>query len=91
MLKITAHSEPTQDILELEGRLAGLWVQELKDFWQQHLSAKRQIRVLLQQVSYIDDAGKVLLAAMHRAGVNLEASGCMTKAVIAEIVEKNEQ
>jgi ABC-type transporter Mla MlaB component len=86
MLKITAHSEPTQDILELEGRLAGHWVQELKDFWQQHLSAKRQIRVLLQQVSYIDDAGKVLLAAMHRAGVYLEASGCMTKAVIAEIV-----
>jgi ABC-type transporter Mla MlaB component len=86
MLKITAHSKPTQDILELEGRLAGPWVQELNDCWQQHLSAKRQIRVLLRQVSYIDDAGKVLLAAMHRAGVKLEASGCMTKDVIAEIV-----
>jgi hypothetical protein len=40
----------------------------------------------LQQVSYIDDAGKVLLATLHRAGVKLEASGCMTKDVIAEIV-----
>jgi ABC-type transporter Mla MlaB component len=86
MLKITAHSEPTQDILELEGRLAGPWVQELKDCWQQHLQANRQIRVLLQQVSYIDETGKALLATMHRAGVKLEASGCMTKDVIAEIV-----
>jgi ABC-type transporter Mla MlaB component len=91
MLKITTHSEPTQDILELEGRLAGPWVQELNDCWQQHLRARRQVRVLLQQVSFIDDTGKALLTAMHRAGVILEASGCMTKAEIAEIVRGENQ
>jgi ABC-type transporter Mla MlaB component len=86
MLKITTHSENTRDILELEGRLAGPWIQELKECWQQAASADHEIRVVLKQVTFIDDAGRALLAAMHCAGVKLEATGCMTKAVIAEIV-----
>ena len=86
MLKITTHSESTLDILELEGRLAGAWIQELKECWRQAASADHEIRVVLNQVTFIDDAGRALLAAMHRAGVKLEATGCMTKAVIAEIV-----
>ena len=86
MLKITTHSESTLDILELEGRLVGPWIEELKKCWRQAASADHEIRVVLKQVTFIDDAGRALLAAMHRAGVKLEATGCMTNAVIAEIV-----
>ena len=85
MLKITAHRENTLNILELEGRLVGPWIEELKKCWQA-TSADHEIHVVLKQVTYIDDAGRALLAAMHRAGVKLEATGCMTNAVIAEIV-----
>ena len=86
MLKITTHSESKLDILELEGRLVGPWIDELKKCWRQAAGADHEIRVVLKQVTYIDDAGRALLAAMHRAGVKLEATGCMTNAVIAEIV-----
>jgi ABC-type transporter Mla MlaB component len=86
MLKITTHSESKLDILELEGRLVGPWIEELEKCWRQATSADHEIHVVLKQVAYIDDEGRALLAAMHRAGVKLEATGCMTNAVIAEIV-----
>ena len=86
MLKISTRSESTLDILELEGRLAGPWIEELKECWRQAASADHEIRVVLKQVTFIDDAGIGLLAAMHRAGVKFDANGCMTRAVIAEIV-----
>ena len=86
MLKITTRSENTLDILELEGRLAGPWNEELKECWRQAAGAEREVRVVLKHVTFIDDAGIALLAAMHRAGVALEADGCMTKAVITEII-----
>jgi ABC-type transporter Mla MlaB component len=86
MLKITTRSESTLDILELEGRLAGPWNEELKECWRHAASAEHEIRVVLKQVTFIDEAGKALLAEMHRAGVKFDATGCMTTAVIAEIV-----
>ena len=86
MLKITTHREATLVILELEGRLAGPWVDELKTCWQQAGVRDRPLCVVLKQVTFIDDDGRALLAAMHRDGVKLEAAGCMTKAVIDEIV-----
>ena len=87
MLKITTHREATLVILELEGRLAGPWVGELKTCWQQTGMRDQALCVALKQVTFIDDGGRALLAAMHRAGVKLEAAGCMTKAVIDEIVK----
>jgi ABC-type transporter Mla MlaB component len=91
MLKITTRSESTLDILELEGRLAGPWNEELKECWRQATRADHEVRVVLKQVTFIDEAGKALLADMHRAGVKFDANGCMTRAVIAEIArgEKN--
>ena len=86
MLKITTRSESTMDILELEGRLAGPWNEELKECWRRAANTEHEIRVVLKQVTFIDEAGKALLAEMHRAGVKFDATGCMTTAVIAEIV-----
>ena len=86
MLKITTGFDSERATLELEGRIAGPWVQELRDCWQRVTSADRQINVVLKQVTFIDSAGKQLLAEMHRQGAVLAAEGCMTKAIVEEIV-----
>jgi hypothetical protein len=44
--------------------------------------ADRQVGVMLKSVTFIDGAGKKLLAEMHQHGVELVAEGCMTKAII---------
>jgi anti-anti-sigma regulatory factor len=86
MLKITTDLDGKRANLELEGRLAGPWVQELRDCWQEAISADGQINVVLKQVTFIDDAGRQLLAEMHRRGAVLVAEGCMTKAIVEAII-----
>jgi len=86
MLKITIDIEGKRANLELEGRLAGPWVQELRDCWPRARSAERQINVVLKQVTFIDGAGRQLLAEMHRQGAVLAAEGCMTKAIVEAII-----
>jgi hypothetical protein len=86
MLKITSHSDPARTLFELEGRLLGAWVEELKNCWQQAAAANQQVGVRLKEVTFIDGAGRELLAEMHRQGVTLAAEGCMMKAIIEEII-----
>ena len=86
MLKISTYGSVEQTILELEGKLAGPWVQELKGCWWLAVMADRRVRVKLRTVSFIDESGKKLLAEMHREGAELLAEGCMTKAIIEEII-----
>jgi hypothetical protein len=44
------------------------------------------LQVYLKAVSFIDGAGKQLLAEMHGRGVEIRGCGCMTKALVEEIV-----
>ena len=86
MLKITTNHDDNQIILELEGRLTGPWVQELRLCWHSTIGAGRRIKVILKQVTFIDDGGKQLLKEMHRGGAVLTADGCMTKAIVETII-----
>lgn len=88
MLKITTDKEAGRTRVKLEGRLAGPWVEELKQCWQQSAAAGEPVKVVeLNEVIFIDAAGKKLLADMHRQGVALTAcSGCMTRAITEEIL-----
>ena len=86
MLKITTLNDPGRTSFELEGRLTGAWVEELKTCWQQAVAANQQVSVRLKEVTFVDETGKKLLADMHRQGVTLAAEGCMTKAIIEEII-----
>jgi ABC-type transporter Mla MlaB component len=90
MLRISVQTEGNVTALELEGKLSGPWVAELESCWRAAMAkaAGALIRVHLRAVSYIDAAGKELLAEMHRQGVELLASGCMTRAIVAEIKGK---
>jgi len=85
MLKITTYADAARKTLKLEGRLAGPWVEELKSCWQQG-GDNSQIEIILNEVTFIDEPGRKLLAEMHRQGVELTAAGCMTKAIIEEIM-----
>ena len=85
MLRITTRDDGVYTVLELEGRLAGPWVEELRRCWQHSTRGGKPIRVVLKEVSFIDTEGKVILAEMRREGVELAAEGCMIKAMIEEI------
>jgi len=87
MLKITTQSDAVKMIFELEGKLAGPWVQALEACWRQAAaSSDRPVRILLCAVTFIDDRGRDLLAEMYRHGAELVAEGCMNKAIVEEII-----
>jgi anti-anti-sigma regulatory factor len=87
MLKITSRTEAARILLELEGKLAGPWVKELEECWSE-TGGDRKIKVMLRAVTFIDGAGRQLLTEMYANGVELEAEGCMTKAIVEEITRK---
>jgi hypothetical protein len=87
MLKITIYDSAQELRLRLEGRLAGLWVAELRGCWQAAASSTDfDATVLdLREVDFVDPGGQVLLAEMHRRGVRLEASCPLIQHMIEEI------
>ncbi|HWT83858.1 MAG TPA: hypothetical protein VN648_34325 [Candidatus Methylomirabilis sp.] len=89
MLRITMHDNQETLTFQLEGRLAGAWVKEVEQCWQSTLAHHRKtiLRVDLTDVTFIDDAGKACLAAMHRQGAELVAADCVTKEIVAEIIQ----
>ena len=89
MLRITVHHKPLALTFQLEGRLAGPWLQELEQCWQSSLARQRRpiVRVDLTGVTFIDPEGQACLAAMHRQGAEFVAADCLTKAVVDEITE----
>ncbi len=89
MLRISVkNEEPGKRLLvEVEGRLAGAWVGELNRCWEGELArtATDTIVVRLANVSFVDETGTDLLRKMFQAGAKLEGSGCMVRALIAQI------
>jgi hypothetical protein len=89
MLRITVYDNPESLTFQLEGRLAGPWVQEAEECRQRMLAGRRRpsIRFDLAGVTFIDAAGKAYLSVMHRLGAEFVAADCLTKAVVAEITK----
>src|SRR5262245_11156783 len=87
MLRITIHDNLESLTFQLEGRLAGPWVQEVEGCRQRTLAGRQWpvIRVDLTRVSVIDGAGHADRAALHRQGAEFVAADCLTKAIVAEI------
>lgn len=84
MFKITVNQADNAETWELEGKLSGEWVMELERCWRERRSDV-PLEIRLKAISYIDAAGKQLLAEMHDAGAGIVGCGCMTKAVVEEI------
>src|SRR5437763_12482076 len=89
MLRITVHDNPKSLTFQLEGRLVGAWVREVEECRQRTLGGRRRpaVRFDLAGVTFIDDAGKAYLAALHRLGAEFVAADCLTKALVAEITK----
>ncbi|MGH7929711.1 MAG: hypothetical protein ACREQV_18165 [Candidatus Binatia bacterium] len=90
MLKITTKTEPTKATFELEGTLAGAWVDELEQCWRE-IPPGYAVKLSLEAVTFIDSNGKRLLARLHKSGAELKASGCMTRCIVQEIISENQR
>jgi ABC-type transporter Mla MlaB component len=87
MLRISTREDIETMIFRLEGELSGDWVMELKNCWRAAavLEPPKYVRVDLTEVTFIDAAGKDLLALMYRHGAEFVARDVLTKGVVEEI------
>jgi hypothetical protein len=89
MLKVTIKQTDSAETWELEGKLAGDWVTALERCWKERVpDSGAPLQVHLKVVSFIDTAGKELLAQMHGSGVGIIGCSCMTKALVEEITRR---
>ena len=89
MLKITIHNSTNAATLNLEGRLAGPWVEELGRSWRavKDNSPEKPVIVDLCEVTFVDAEGRKLLSSMYEQGARLRTFGCMAKGIVEEIVQ----
>ena len=92
MLRITTETKRTKTILTIEGRIAGASVGTVEQCWRELYAAtpRQKFLVNLCGVSFIDNAGKVLLREMHRLGADFQAEGCLNQAIVDEIAASQE-
>ena len=89
MLRITVQGCGRDCVFKLEGKLAGVWVQELERSWTSAMAGASAGRVTidLADVTFIDLAGKALLARMHDCGAVLRASSPLNRAIVDQIMQ----
>jgi hypothetical protein len=93
MLRITVSDDEKAAIFKMEGKLTDEWVCEAEKTWTAFSGNARGNRIVVDLcgVSFVDDAGRELLARMHAAGALLVGTGPMTGALIDEICGKQRQ
>lgn len=90
MLKITSQRDGASDGVSLiiEGRLAGPWAEELRTYCRRTFdNQQRCTRIDLTDVTFIDADGKLLLTQLWQQGVELRASGCLTRCLVEEVTK----
>jgi outer membrane protein len=87
MLRISTETKRTKTILTIEGRIAGPSVGTVEQCWRELLAASPKQKFIIDVcgVSFIDNAGKVLLREMHRLGAEFQVEGCLNQAIVDEI------
>ena len=87
MLKITIHDNAEELRLKLEGKLSGLWVQELRQCWltARSTTAGRRTVLEMDDVDFVSPEGECLLNEMHREGVVLVAATPVPSSIIEGI------
>jgi hypothetical protein len=84
MLRVTTERTDAMLSFQLEGKLVGPWVAVLRECWQRRPLGP-MVQVDLRSVSFVDAAGKALLAEMAREGARLIAHDCEMKQLVAEL------
>lgn len=93
MLRITYLHAAALHRWTLCGQLAGPWVAELRDFWERTHNADPESRQVLDlsDVTFIDESGEKLLAAMRDRGVEFVAAGVDTKHLLENLAAKGQR
>jgi outer membrane protein len=93
MLRITTETKRGKLFLSVEGSLSGPRVATLEQCWRElyATSPRPKFFVNLCGVSFIDNAGKILLKEMHRLGAELLAEGCLNQAIVTEIISAGDK
>lgn len=89
MLRITEKNGSRPPTLQLDGKLAGPWVDELERAWRR-LAANnpdKAITVDLSGVTFIDSAGRKLLKSLVEQGAELRATHLMTRYIVEQVKE----
>ena len=88
MLRVTVNSEPDLTTVKLEGKLASVWVQEASKCADEIVATVRSqnVAVDLTDVTFVDDAGKKMLAVLAHEGVHLISDDPAMDAIVNEIV-----
>jgi anti-anti-sigma regulatory factor len=65
-LRISIHESAEAAVIKLEGRIAGLWIDELRQTWQESapLLSERKLIIDLCDVTYADQSGIQVLRDM---------------------------
>jgi anti-anti-sigma regulatory factor len=68
MLKITIHETTKAQTIQLEGKLAGPWVEELSRTWRSLRSSlnSKQLHLDLRGVAFVDTRGRKLLREIYQ-------------------------
>jgi len=87
MMLAQFHDTPDQMVLQVSGRLAKGWVEELEVCWraERKKSPVRRFSVDLRGVTFIDKSGERLLRVMHRDGATFLVGGLLVEEVINQI------
>jgi len=90
MLRITADLNGDPMVLKLEGKLKGPWVTELEHCWQSARAScpGQRLRIELNDITFVEDRGKVLLTEMLHSGVELVATVPMMKSILEDIAAR---
>ena len=89
MLRITTIDKGEVTVFRLEGRLTGVWVDELERVWTETsaVDPTRKVQIDVTDVEFVDEKGKVLLERMLLEGAELYPGNPFMTSVVADIVE----
>ena len=87
MMRITQQRDGETIALKIEGCLTGEWADEMERCWNEvkNDAQLRVIRIDLTGVTFIDAAGRELLARMFASGVIAAAVNVMTRTVVEKL------
>ncbi len=87
MLRITTTETESRQTWILQGQLAGPWVAELRSVWD---GASKSVKCVvdLTGVTFVDEAGALVLREMKNAGVRFLGGGVDTKHLLDDSAGK---
>jgi hypothetical protein len=92
MLRITIHDETNRMTMELEGRVAGPWVEELDRAWHSVESQgnMKDLCIDIRNVTFVDAKGKDVLRRIYQGtGASFLANTPLTEMYVAEAKQQS--